>query len=137
MKFRVWNKIKKTFDNIGYIWYNPLNENFCYAENNIHYNISEDNKSPKYIVQQFTGLKDKNGEEIFEGDIILSYPDHSDGYVAYDEKIGAFVMAFGRLGKPLDPDECLFFSNGGNCNPQSKKCKIIGNIFENPELLKD
>lgn len=70
-------------------------------------------------VGQFTGLKDKGGKDIYEGDIIV-YSDKSVLLdVAFDE--GSFVLK--RQGKTY-----VY-----NINP--KVCEVIGNIHENQELL--
>lgn len=70
-------------------------------------------------VMQFTGLHDKNGKEIYEGDI-LSCPEMYPMQVAYDVEETAFVR--------LDTDGTLYII-------LPTKNKVIGNIYENPELL--
>lgn len=76
-------------------------------------------------VGQYTGLKDKNGKEIYEGDIIWwGKDDHAPvSYVFYDD--GAFKVS--------DPEsdtwELLIDVLNG--------AEVIGNIYENPELLKE
>ena len=73
--------------------------------------------SDRYIIQQYTGLKDKNGKEIFEGDIVRDSP---DGEI--DEVIWEY--ASWRI-KPCDDWLCDY----------AKSVEIIGNIYENPSLL--
>jgi hypothetical protein len=68
---------------------------------------------------QFTGLKDKNGREIFEGDIV-----RFDGHMNEDKFVAAIEF---REGKFCD-------SNYGW--EIGKYREVIGNIYENPELLK-
>lgn len=66
------------------------------------------------IINQFTGLKDKRGKEIYEGDIL-----RGGAYLSYEVK--------------WDYEE-----NGWNINPygiNSGEFEVIGNIYENPELL--
>lgn len=81
------------------------------------------------IYLQFTGLLDKNKKEIYEGDVIDLWPDQYKGNIAkIIFKDGGFQYEY--LIKPQAPDtyEILF-------NP-IRDCKVIGNIYQNPELLK-
>lgn len=76
---------------------------------------------PEMIVQ-FTGMHDVNGVEIYEGDIVVSkyHKSRSDPEsVKYDPKYG-----FTPIQEPVDYDETY-----------SDKWEVIGNIYENPELL--
>ena len=89
--------------------------------------ISENELNTKgSVVQQFTGLKDKNSKKIFEGDIIEmneSGGDYCLGSVFFYK--GSFVV-----NENAGIDE--FSELGNNAN----YFEVIGNIFENPELLK-
>lgn len=84
---------------------------------------------PDMIVMQFTGLKDKNGKEIYEGDIVVlggKYPKvktpqivgYDAGYLSY-----GIVYETGEMMRKLTPLEIV------------KGIEIIGNIYENPDLL--
>ena len=79
-------------------------------------------------VGQFTGLTDKNGVKIFEGDIVtIENPNISDdeyGIVKFDNDGAMFIVEFDT-----------FTVDFGN-NIDGNQCEIIGNIFDNPELLK-
>lgn len=96
-------------------------------------------------IMQCTGLKDKNGKLIYEGDILDLYVSSKKLY-RYEVKyeIGSFML--------VSQDEIFDFPNVWNDNvyPLSQlyyeyqneedcidECEIIGNIYENPELLKD
>lgn len=75
-------------------------------------------------IGQFTGLLDKNGKKIFEGDIVLS-PSGKPMVISWNKKFASFCLD--RKG--------WAFSHwfGEACDPQ--EIEIIGNIHENPELL--
>ncbi len=66
-----------------------------------------------YICMQYIGLKDKNGKEIYESDILKG--DDFIGVVGFDSSGACFTV-------------------GGKCD--FNKTEIIGNIYENPELLR-
>jgi len=72
------------------------------------------------ILMQYTGLKDKNGKEIYEGDIFQRHNGHTSE-VAYDN----YHACFGLKDKGLTHLNGIDNSNG----------EIIGNIYENPELI--
>jgi len=69
--------------------------------------------------RQFTGLKDKNGKEIYEGDIIEHEPHWDDNRSM--SKVGKFGISPFHV---------------GDYSVSSDDCKVIGNIYENPELIK-
>ena len=79
-------------------------------------------------VGQFTGLTDKNGVKIFDGDIVtVENPNISDdeyGIVKFDNDGAMFIVEFDT-----------FTVDFGN-NIDGNRCEIIGNIFDNSELLK-
>lgn len=78
-------------------------------------------------VGQYTGLKDKNDTKIFEGDII-DFPDRSDGdrygVIQYDSEETEFIII------------CDLFCEGLGRYHYSRNVEVIGNIYDNPELLR-
>ena len=73
---------------------------------------------PSIILMQYTGLKDSAGHEIYEGDIIRTNEAGWVGYVVYNTG-----------------EYCLEDNKGGYCGDFSAWREIIGNIYENPELI--
>ena len=75
-------------------------------------------------IMQYTGLKDSKGKEIYEGDVVnMRHPDHIEvftGKVVYDVEVLAYY---------LDGPRFYLMVN------EFDEIEIIGNIYENPELL--
>lgn len=86
-------------------------------------------------VGQYTGLTDKNGTEIFEGDILKDVSDVGDERlyeVFYNKELCAFMLDDQYWITPTRD----WLSNDDK-NPTTMMLEIIGNIHDNPELLKD
>jgi len=87
----------------------------------------------KLVLMQYTGLKDKNGKEIYEGDIVEAYDGTRDVV-----KIGRYNVDVAEYGCPV----CGVYTNSGIVYHAlfgwdwAGEVKVIGNIYENPELVK-
>lgn len=117
IKFRAWDKKKKIMvhfehpeicDEYAFLAFSPKEEKY----NNICGFVNEGIEFEPLILMQYTGLKDKNGKEIYDGDI-LKQP---------SEIYRLFVVEWDK------------FRWKGIW--RHKKADVIGNIYENPELLK-
>ncbi len=85
----------------------------------------------EYYVMQYTGLKDKNGREIYEGDVV-SY-DILEG--CGDRKAYTSVVEYGEYGfRPFTFNTVVEMDDWYNY--ELRNFEVIGNIYENPELLK-
>ena len=76
---------------------------------------------------QYTGLKDKNGKEIYEGDIIKDI-ENWIGIVEWNKK-----DCFFNINYPIQK-ETMMFDDAFDSNPE-RNAEIIGNIYDNPELM--
>jgi len=87
---------------------------------------------PNLILMQFTGLKDKNGKEIYEGDIIQCLY----SCLPTEKKHTKEIMVV-----EWDKENCRFnwflSYSEGKLSGAIKNIEVIGNIYENPELLKE
>ena len=82
----------------------------------------------KYVLMQSAGLKDKNGVEIFEGDLV----EHDDNLNGDWETFEACEVVYDK-----DYAQFCFKWDAGNFLTDYRNLNVIGNIYENPELLKE
>ena len=99
-------------------------------EDGVRYYIFDFNEGAVEVIPesvgQFTGLTDKNGKEIYEGDLI-DFGNSNPVEVKFDN--GCFNVFNEPLGWDFDSEEIPIKTN-------LKYCEIIGNVFENPDLVK-
>lgn len=125
IKFRVWDKEYKEFSNWTnrdphfsvntsqiFFWERVRRDDGSYDGDII---LEDTNK--RFVLQQFTGVKDRNGKDIFEGDIV-----NVNGGNHIIEWRGA---GFAATWSDYNLDTCWFVGGGP---------VVVGNIFENPEL---
>lgn len=79
----------------------------------------------KGITMQSTGLRDKNGVDIYEGDIV-TYKSHT-GQVIYQQYICKFILQLLSKGQP--------YTNWLQYDYMIKDGEVIGDIYSNPELI--
>lgn len=126
IKFRAWDKkdMKMVFDE-SWSWFSDV--------------YMPEVDGINHFLMQFTGLTDKNGKEIYEGDIVISTLKHDYRwlieYRADHEFVGFLPVEKGRFDRflskfvPKDDETLSFFVAWPNLI-------VIGNIYENPDLLK-
>ena len=109
IKFRFWDKKQKLMNPVGMI---DFDNHRVFSLTWVEY--------LDYVLMQYTGLKDKNGKEMWEGDINLDYDNRISEVVFY---AGGFYFKYSEIE----------YKHIGSFAPFN--FLIIGNIFENPELL--
>lgn len=107
IKFRAWDRLTKTM-------FEPMDLRSSYARLNGF-------GSQGYELMQYTGLKDKNGKGIYEGDIVKASYRNTPQVVEWIAKYAGFSIGGAMPERPVNSD----FTDW----------EIIGNIYENPELL--
>jgi uncharacterized phage protein (TIGR01671 family) len=128
LKFRIWYKLSNRMIYIE----DPISNTYkiTIGGSLVQYDVYCGNELE---LMQYTGLKDKNGVEIYEGDILsvdenfrkITECEGKNVLVSFHE--GAFM--YGRCGDPFYANTYLWMGI------QSKSLEVIGNIHENPELL--
>lgn len=140
IKFRAWDRKRRHFHmgmgNLCMTMGGHLMWQFAFDAPSL---LSPD-ECGNYVLQQFTGLKDKNGQEIYEGDI-LKYNDFfwnfkedqiHIGVVRWQDWNGAFDCERRMIdGKEVKPE------HGLPAIQFKWKAEVIGSIYENPDLLKE
>lgn len=108
IKFRAWDLISKKMVQVIHFY----NHNDVYSD---------------YIFMQYTGLKDANGKEIYEGDIVVEVykGEFSICLTTFEKKplkSGTYEVKWNKIGFNLGSED-------------GRDYEVIGNIYENPELL--
>ena len=128
IKFRAWDEkskvmiygVEKFYDTLGVFLDGDGKELDLYEDTSI-WNLSSFGNFIEYEISlnQYTGLKDKNGKEIYEDDIVYGSQGLFDGGRVYFYE-GQYL---------IENSHCQ------GC-PLPKQMEVIGNIYENPELFK-
>jgi uncharacterized phage protein (TIGR01671 family) len=122
IKFRAWQKHHKQMVKVTRIDFNRNLITADYGEKTVpRFNTFEQDN---FILMQYTGLRDKNGTEIYEGDIVRLYEKGTEHEVGthvvewIDESEGGFSIGWGLFNNTFDYE-------------------VIGNIYKHPHLLGD
>lgn len=141
IKFRAWDKIGKRMGEVNYIkysnvQYNQVSARFKQNEKTVDEWFAYGDKEgcDNIILMQYTGLKDKKGVEIYEGDIL--HIEIENWHIKGD------IIASGN--EVVEYQECCFGVIWGYHRDFIKlngftntTFEVIGNIYSNPELLKE
>lgn len=134
-KFRAWDKISKKMNDVTAIDFSTKPFRVFYSA------YGEDNYfNQDAILMQSTGLKDKNGVEIYEGDILLStasenQEDWKKWQVHYAD--GRFLVDYKQTPKGKRKRKNLEIEDLCEDNIWLYGLEVIGNIYETPELRRN
>lgn len=115
IKFRAWDKLNKEMFNVEFI---------DFQKKQVYRDVVSYRKFNDVELMQYTGLKDEYGDEIYEGDIVTL---HNSRYkVIFNSEEARFVLRYDEFEMEIP------FTNNNN-----ERMEIIGNIYENPELMEE
>ena len=121
IKFRAWLKEKKIMGEV--LGIDILHKEIFFSNEDVDCYEHTDFKDIELM--EYTGLKDKNEKEIYEGDIVKLRANHGIGVIKYSDEWGAFVVEY------IKPRPLVVLG----MNYYKEDIEILGNIYENSELL--
>jgi uncharacterized phage protein (TIGR01671 family) len=130
IKFRAWNS--------------ALGEMWPHARINYGNALTLHNCETGIVLLQYTGLKDKNGVEIYEGDILETPYDYpGNAHIGHDEASGLYrgrvhytpSKGFIQRGVVQKDDESEKWEKRGALEIRASHATVIGNTHQSPELL--
>lgn len=125
IKFRAWNK--DVYSNkMIYDIQNEFEERINLGMDSFGHYLNKDS----FEVMQYTGLKDCKGKEIYESDIVKYKAETNEGIGYIKFEFSCFIIYWTNNKTFNDSFSSMFYTQ---C---SSKIEVIGNIYENPELLK-
>ena len=120
IKFRAWLKEERKMVNVEtlFIGINRL----CFGNSKTEDLFFRDFEEVELM--QYTGVKDKNNREIYEGDIVILNDAEEENRCIVKYKYGSYILVDGDLREDLS-------------NVEAKFLEVVGNIYENKNLLEE
>ena len=147
IKFRMWDGKRMWYGTEEELkewseWF-EVKTNPCNLLNSLlsgYYNIDFGDKDNKYVWMQYTGLRDMNGKEIYEGDVVaievenweVDYPEKTKaiGVVSWDDDCSGFYIQWFYSADNDDTKNYIDL-----CPWVREQLEVIGNVFENTDLI--
>lgn len=123
IKFRAWHKEEKIIGEV--LGIDILHKEIFFSNEDVDCYEHTDFKDIELM--QYTGLKDKNNKEVYEGDIVKLRANHGIGVIKYYDEWGVFVVEY------IKPRPLTVLG----MNYYKEDIEILGNIYKNPELIKE
>lgn len=135
IKFRAWNKENKIMvykdEDLSSDYWDGAH---CSDVEMVNFRLAD---SDEYEWMQYTGLTDKNGKEIYEGDIVVGV-----GYIFFDKGKPNYRASVEWCGAGMctvlhcvNPDKRGISDGIADSLEDGERFEVIGNIYENPELI--
>ena len=124
IKFRAWLKEEKKMVNVETIDFTDKSIQYLEKNEFINAYLLRRMIFGDIELMQYTGLKDKNGKEIYEGDIVILNDTEEENRCIVKYKYDSYILVDGDLREDLS-------------NVEDKFLEVVGNIYENKNLLEE
>lgn len=133
IKFRAWNKIREEMVPVAQVQFGDDGSALTLLVETapLQHGTWPLVDGESCYLMQFTGLKDKNGKEVWEGDCMLTDDVHHD----YEGGVAINALPNGKI-HPVVFRDGAFFAGDEPLFEYASAWDVAGNIYENPELLK-
>ena len=124
IKFRAWLKEDKKMVNVETMNFTDKSIQYLKKSEIINAYILKRESFDDVELMQYTGVKDKNGKEIYEGDIVILNDAEEENRCIVKYKYGSYILVDGDLREDLS-------------NVEDRFLEVVGNIYENKNLLEE
>lgn len=130
IKYKIWDRIEKR-------WYAYEENIYSLAPEIAEINSEYGNDKSRFVWLQFTGLHDKNGKDVYEGDLFEFVSKKDTSIIMLGEvyfKEGCFTMGYGYK-NPSGEQRKGYFLSSPMENDGAEWVEVVGNIYENSDLI--
>ncbi len=123
LKFRVWDKVVNKY---------------LHPQEALLHSLTGESETELFSIQQYTGLQDRHGKDIYEGDIIIipdKYPYYDNGNLNYVAVVEWVFAGFQYVLYCIDPYKRGISDGVNEILDEGNKFKVIGNIYENNKMF--